>query len=84
MKCPWCNREIGFVSPTKHHPAVCPVCRHRIASVFHLRTVLLYALLLVPTAWFLTPLADPAVSKIIWLMAVLAPLIAGMRLQRWR
>ncbi len=84
MKCPWCHREIGFVAPTKYHPAICPVCRHSIASVFHRRTVLFYALLMVPAAWLLTPLANPLVSKIIWLVAVVAPLVAGMRLERWR
>lgn len=84
MKCPWCNREIGFVAPTSHHPKICPVCQNHIASVFHRRTVFLYALLLVPAAWFLDPMVDPIVGKTIWLIAVVAPLIAGMRLERWK
>jgi hypothetical protein len=84
VKCPWCNREIGFVAPTKFNPAICPVCQHYVASVFHRRTVLLCASVLIPAAWFLAPLTDLTTSKIVWLVAVVAPLIAGMRLEKWR
>jgi hypothetical protein len=79
MKCPWCHRDIGYLLPTKYDPAICTFCGGKVASVFHLRTVLLCGVLTVVPTWFMAPMVGDGV----WLVAFVLPFIAGMRLQKW-
>ncbi len=79
MKCPWCHRDIGYPLSTKFHPKICPCCAGKVASVFHLRTVTLCAVIMVVPTWYVAPVVGDGV----WLPAFVLPFIAGMRLEKW-
>lgn len=65
--------------PTQSYPKICSFCGGKVASVFHLRTVLACAVLIATPMWFIVPVVGDGV----WLLAFVLPFVAGMRLEKW-
>ncbi len=78
MKCPWCARDIGFPAPGRT-ASQCPFCAGEVTYAFRARRVLPGLAVAAVAIWALTPCVGPILVPV----AVVAPFIAGMYLEKW-
>lgn len=78
MKCPWCSREIGFPG-VGTATAQCPYCAGKVTYAFRGAKVLLGLVAAVVAIWALIPYLGPIVVPV----ALAAPFLAGMYLEKW-
>lgn len=78
MKFPWCSRDIGFPPPGRTS-AQCPVCNGQVTYAFRARRVVPGLAAAAVAIWFLIPWVGPAIVPI----ALAAPVLAGMYLDKW-